>query len=78
MFKIFEHGQNFFEHVQNFSTHSKFFEHVQKFLDRADGQGISVAGGIWPINKKTSGNSLGFLTIKLVFFHLEKLMPLKC
>ena len=40
MFKIFEHGQNFFEHVQNFSTHSKFFEHVQKFLDRADGQGI--------------------------------------
>ena len=40
MFKIFEHGQNFFEHVQNFSTHPKFFEHVQKFLNRADGQGI--------------------------------------
>ena len=41
VFKIFEHGQNFFEHVQNFSTHPKFFEHVQKFLDRADGQGIT-------------------------------------
>ena len=42
MFKIFEHGQNFFEHVQKFSTHPKFFEHVQKFLDGADGQGISM------------------------------------
>ena len=38
MFKIFEHGQNFFEHVQNFSTHPKSFEHVQNFLDRADGR----------------------------------------
>ena len=69
MFKIFEHGQNFFEHVQKFSTHPKFFEHVQKFLDRADGQGISKEKRKLKLWQLESPEPLEILEPKLIEKH---------